>query len=190
MKTQSLPRVLTPLLAVAAVATLCFAFTRPVRSQVREPGAGLESLDGTWRLATPNAEGEIDRSIARVVDRMSFFIRGIAQSRIDESVNPDRVVRIQPERERVRVALDSWGPVELSLDGRQRWARSTDGQPIRVRAALSGEHLTLVQAANEGSRVSYFSGSPDGNAMRMTVRIQSDRLPEDIIYRLDYRRAR
>lgn len=47
-----------------------------------------------------------------------------------------------------------------------------------------------MQAANEGSRVSYFSGSQNGNAMRMTVRIQSERLPEDIVYRLDYRRVR
>lgn len=190
MKTsRDLLRAPTWLFGIAALAAVALAFARPVQSQAPE-ARGLDGVSGTWRLATPNAEGEIDRSIARVVDRMSFFIRGIAQSRIDESVNPERVVRIEPHQERVRVALDDWGPVELSLDGRQRRARSADGQPLRVRAALQGEHLTLVQAANEGARVSYFSGARGGDTMRMTVRVQSPRLPEDIVYRLDYRRVR
>lgn len=152
----------------------------------RAQDQSLRGLSGEWHLASRSAEDDIDASIARVTGQMNVFVREMARSRIDEAVDPEQRVALDVEENAVVVQVGSWGPVRLSLDG--RYVRRGDaGHEIRARALVSRGQLTIEQVTSEGTRVLYFQ--PDGDRLRMSVRIRSERLPEDIVHRLPYRRT-
>src|SRR5688572_26091553 len=60
---------------------------------------------GEWRLSDRDAEARIDRAVAEVTDQMGFLVSGIANGRLDESLNPDRRVVIDPRGEDVVVTI-------------------------------------------------------------------------------------
>lgn len=165
-------------------ALVIYAVLAPLaRSQAPSPPS---DVDGTWQLATPGAERQIDRAIERVTSRLNVFIRGIARSRIDETVNPERRIRIQQDDGLARVSFDDW-TVRVRLGDRPRRVRIGSGEALLVSGAVRNGRLTIVQTASEGSRVSYF-GLRNGR-MQMATRIRSERLPEDIVYHLSYDRV-
>lgn len=172
-----------------AIAPLAAALLLPSPRAVSQAPA-LPPVEGEWRLATRDPERVIDRAIVDVVNEMNFFVRDIAASRIDQALNAERRVAIESGERRVRLAIDRWGPVELPLDGRTQRVRDSRGEPIRARALVRAEHLTLEQITDEGTRVTYFSRGPDENSMTMAVRVRSSQLPRDIVYHLRFTRSR
>lgn len=173
-----------------AIAPLAAALLLPSPTAVSQ-APSLPPVEGEWRLATRNPEAVIDRAIVDVVNEMNFFVRDIAASRIDEALNAEQRVAIESgEARRVRLAIDQWGPVELPLDGRAQRVRDSRGEPIRARALVRAEHLTLEQITDEGTRVTYFSPGPSPDTMTMAVRVRSPRLPRDIVYHLRFARSR
>lgn len=148
----------------------------------------MDAVAGEWRLADGDAEAQIDRAISEVTGQMSFFTRGIATGRIDEAVNPDERVRIEASgAEDVVVAIGEGDPVTLALNGPYVRTTGADGQSLRVRARTTGDRLIIEEVTDQGTRVLAFQ--PRGDALVMTTRIRSDRLPADIVYGLDYRRT-
>jgi hypothetical protein len=172
---------------------------RPARASAgdEEPAEGVEesahdgdlvaSLAGEWHLAESNAEGEIDRAISDVTGQMNVFARGIANGQIDESVNPDERVSIEAAREGIVVAIGRGHPVSLALNGPAVPTTGADDQPLRTRAILRGGRLSIEEQNDQGTRILTFQ--PRGDALVVTTRIRSDRLPDDIVFRLRYRRA-
>lgn len=177
-------------LPLFAIAPLAAALLLPSPRAAVSQAPSLPPVEGEWRLATRDPERVIDRAIVDVVNEMNFFVRDIAASRIDEALNAERRVAIESGERRVRLAIDRWGPVELPLDGRAQRVRDSRGEPIRARALVRAEHLTLEQITDEGTRVTYFSAGPDPSSMTMAVRVRSPRLPRDIVYHLRFTRSR
>lgn len=148
----------------------------------------IDGLEGVWHLADADAEARIDRAVSEVTDQMSFFVRGIANGRIDEAVNPDRRVTIEPAGEgHLRVAIGRGAPVRLPLDGRYVRTTGANGQPVRTRALLRNGSFAIQEVTEQGSRTLYFRRH--GDSLVMATRIRSSQLPADIVYRLRYREA-
>lgn len=152
-----------------------------------QDGELVPSMAGEWHLAERDAEAQIDRAITEVTDQMSFFTRGIANGRIDESVNPDERVSIEADGEHVVVAIGEGRPVRMTLNGPAVATTAADGRSLRTRAIVHGGRLSIEEQTDEGTRILTFQ--PRGDALVMTTRIRSDRLPDEIEYGLRYRRA-
>lgn len=155
-----------------------------VSSQDREL---VQSLAGEWHLAENDAEEQIDRAIGEVTGQMSFFARGIASDRIDEAVNPDERVSIEAAGDDIVVAVGEGQPVRLTVNGPAVRGTGADGQPLRARATLRGDALSIEEQTDRGTRI--LTLQPRGDALAMTTRIRAERLPDDIVYDLRYRRA-
>lgn len=158
------------------------------RPEVSSPDREIvQSLAGVWQLAETDAEEQTDRAIADVTGQMSFFARGFANARIDEAVNPDERVRIEPAGDDIVVAVGRGRPVRLVPNGPAVRGTGADGQPLRARAILRGDALSIEEETERGTRI--LTLRPRGDALVVTTRIRSERLPDDIVYDLRYRRA-
>ncbi len=147
----------------------------------------MRSLEGEWHLAQSNADTQIDRAISDVTAQMNVFVRGIAKNRIGEEVRPDERVRIEPAGDDIVVAIGPGRPVRLALNGPPVQTVDTDGRPLRTRALVGGDRLSIEEQTEQGTRTVTFQLR--GDALVMTTRIHSEQLPDDIVYRLRYRRT-
>lgn len=148
----------------------------------------VQSLAGEWHLAESDAEAQIDRAISDVTAQMNVFVRGIAKERIEEEVNPDERVLIEPAGDGIIVvAIGPGQPVRLALNGPPVQTVDTEGRPLRTRAILRGDALCIEEQSEQGTRTVTLQRRDTG--LVMTARIRSDQLPDAIVYRLSYRRA-
>jgi hypothetical protein len=148
----------------------------------------LRELAGEWHLANRDAEARIDRAVSEVTNQMNFLTRGIANGRIDEAVNPDERVSIEADgASHIVFAIGRGRPVRLEIGGPSVASTSADGRAQRVRAVVRGGRLSIHEQVDGGTRVLTFRRR--GDTLWMTTRIQSDRLPDEIVYGLDYRLA-
>lgn len=183
MTTTKRPSLIVSLSVLAAV--LGFGLAPPSGSAQNADVA--REVSGDWQLAEGDAESQIDRAVDRVTSQMNVFTRGIAQSRIDEALNPDRRVRLEADGEHVLYAIGNREGLRLPLSGQVVETTDDEGNAIRVRATATDGQLTIEERSERGTRFSYFQ--PRGNGLVVATRIRSERLPEDIVYRLQYRRA-
>jgi hypothetical protein len=144
------------------------------------------ALAGEWRLADRDAEARIDQAVSRVTDQMNFFVRGIANGRLDEALNPERRVVLEPDGDHVVVAIGQGRPYRLALNG-PAISRNVDGNAVRTRATMRDGRLTVEETTDQGTRLLVFQAR--GRSLTVSTRIQADELPEDIAYRLTYQRA-
>jgi hypothetical protein len=131
----------------------------------------------------------MDDAINRVVDQLNLFIREIARSEIHRRVNHEqRVVLGVRGDDRMTLALDDWGPVEIPIGRGSNHVRGPGGDQVRVSARFADGRLVYRQSASQGARQNVFSLTGDGSRLVMGVSISAGQLPADIRYRLTYRR--
>jgi hypothetical protein len=149
----------------------------------------LRACVGEWRLADRDAEARIDQAVARVTNQMDFFVRAIAHGQIDNAVNPETRVMIDADGpDHVVVAVGRSRPIRLRLNGPAIQTTSSDGRRVSTRATWGGGVLTLHERTDQGVRLLHFR--PRGEQLVVSTRIQSERLPADIVYSLHYGSAR
>lgn len=153
-------------------------------------GVALEDFQGEYAfVGGEREERRLDAAIDAVVDQMNIFVREIARGRIHGQVRPEGRVRIEVVgAHHVRFELDGWGPHVVSLDGRERRVRGPDESDTRLSARFHGGRLHVRQVSPQGERRSSMALAGDRERMRMSVRIRSARLPDDIRYALTYRK--
>lgn len=147
----------------------------------------VRSLEGEWRLTEADAEAKIDAAIAAVTQQMGSFIGGIASGRIDEAVDADERLRVEAAGDAVLFALGDGVPLRLPLNGPAVSTTNDAGETVRTRAMVEGERLLIEEQTPQGARILIFE--PRGDALELTTRIRSERLPEDIVYGLRYERG-
>ena len=160
-------------------------------AQEREATANVvQSVAGEWRLPdVESAEADIDQAIGRVVSQMNVFTRPFARSRIDENVNPHPTVSVEPDgAEHVKVAFGDRPEVRLPIGGPAVEITGQNGKPVQVRATVTRGQLRIEETTNQGVRTLSLQAQTGDNLV-LSARIQADRLPDDIVYRLDYQRS-
>lgn len=172
------------------VAALVLALASLVPAPSRSQTVPLESFAGTWAFAGGQADLQgMDDAINRVVDQLNLFIREIARSEIHRRINHEqRVVLGVRGDDRMTLALDDWGPVEIPIGGGSNRVRGPGGDQVRVSARFVNGRLVYRQSTPQGVRQNVFSLAGDGARLTMGVSITADQLPADIRYRLTYRR--
>ncbi|MBX3268737.1 MAG: hypothetical protein KF729_00665 [Sandaracinaceae bacterium] len=177
----------TAILTLAAL-LLGLAAAPPSRSQE----VALEDFGGTWQFNRTRRDlRDLEEGIDRVADQLNIFIREIARGEMRRRIQPEGRVRFAIQSEtRATIAVDDWGPHAFELGGAPRSVRGPNGDSIRVGLAFRNGQIVHRELHGQGHRTNVFALSPDGTQLTMNASIGSDQLPDQIRYRLTYRRLR
>jgi hypothetical protein len=178
--------------AIGGLAMMTVGVALAVGAPARSQTAALTDFTGSYRFSGRPAERQgLETAIDEVADQLNVFIREIARGEMRRRIQPEDSVRIRVMDETtVALGYGDWGPVELSLGPGGQRVRGPTGDMQRVSLAFERGRLIHRERQGEGERTNVFSLSPDGRRLRMSSRIASDRLPDDIRYRLSFRRTR
>lgn len=136
---------------------------------------------GTWRLGSAP---DIQAIIEKCTEEMSFIKRPIARARLK---------KLNPAYQRLVIAR-SGGDFTLQFDARQPisvpanggaipWTRE-DGEKFRVSVKPQGDVLTQHYQGEDGERSNRFSA--DAKGLTLEVAVKSQKLPQPLVYRLNY----
>ena len=147
----------------------------------------LQTLSGRYRHAGGAREQQaLEDAVDEVVADMNLIARPIARERLLEANEI-------PQRLSVEVSGDR---VTVSFDGRSYTA--TVGGPAVSVVGVTGDPLKLTLRVDKSTLVQRFVGSRGGKTnrfsnhgqnLRLQVRVHSESLPKDLVYRLTYRRS-
>lgn len=184
---------------IAASAATWIGCTAPEPPETPEPPAPeiapsprateetLERLTGEWGFTGGTEErGRLAEEIDGLVEQMSVVTRGIARSRLTTA-------NVIPEQVTITRSGDQ---LTIVFDG-QSYTAALDGAPVEVTGA-TGEALTMRLRSTpdgieqrftgeDGGRANVFLPREDGG-MQISVRVFSERLPDDLRYVLTYGR--
>jgi hypothetical protein len=147
-----------------------------------------DSLSGTWRLATSEAEtAERRASIEAATDELSFFIRSRARSRINERTAPPASLSIRVTGDRVELTGNG-RTIVVTVGGPAVAVEGEDGRG-EVRASRHRGHLRISMAGEGGSQTRTYLLSDDGQRLVVHVRMTPERLSTPIVFRATYRRS-
>jgi len=139
---------------------------------------------GRYRHAGGSAALEsIRAAIERATEDMAPGIRGIARSRLLESLKPYPHLRLEQREGVVSIEKAGEPKIEAPLGGAVQWSNGGgDEFTVRVRAR-SGGLVETLKNANTHTQVAYVTR---GDELRVTTIIEDNRLPRKIEYTLVY----
>lgn len=148
----------------------------------------LEPYAGAYKIA-PEECDEIRPVVERAVAKMNFLIRGIARNRLLKTQVMFPAITVTSGASEFRIRHD--GGTDVAHRDLSTPVRTTapDGAAIGVRLS-AGPPLMQSYESNDGRRENTYTLSPDGAKLYVDVRVTSPRLPEEIRYRLVYKRAK
>lgn len=176
--------------AALSVGLLALAALMPSPSQTQATSS-LERFEGSFAHTGARRElRAMDGAINRVVDQMNIFIREIARGEVHRRVTPEGRIEIDViDPTTMTIAMDDWGPVRVRVGASARRVRGAAGENVQLRVRFDDGRLIQRTSTGGGARTNVFTLSADRESLSMRVRIESDQLPDDIRYRLTYRRV-
>lgn len=146
-----------------------------------------EAIEGTYRLAMDRdaAAERIEEAIERATEDMGPLREAVGRNRLEER-NPvidslaidvrEDTIRVRYGDQRFELPRGHFG--DVSVPG---------GETARVRARIRGGRLLVDWRMEDGRRHDVFR--LDGDRLVLTLRTTSEKLPDDVLYRLPFRRA-
>lgn len=156
-----------------------------------EPDTALSRFSGTYRYVGGDAEiQELDAAIEEVVQKMNFFIRGIARRRLRAPNLPSSEVGVFLERGQIRITRPGRPEVSAPADGTTiSWRHPTDGDVFRVSHGLDDRGRLYQRFADDRSvSLNHFTLSEDGRRLTIKTEITADRLPAPLRFKTTYER--
>lgn len=148
------------------------------------------SFEGTWHLEQSPREARqvIDAAVDRTVEAMSFFVRGIARSRLREGTPIQREIQLRFEDDdRLTVRFGENDRYTTTL-GRTEVRVSPEGQRMRVTQRFRpGGQLVQAFETDQGSRTYVYTPTGEGR-LHLETTTGSPRLPRPMYFELDYTR--
>ena len=136
------------------------------------------------------ARGDHDRIVQAIESAtadLNFMQRGIARKRLEASTEPFARFQVHFVGERVLLRM-AHHEYDLPLSGRASRMEGLTGSVVSVSATLHGEDLRQVFRGDKGSRYLDYQFHADGSVTLQTT-IESEYLPQHIVYALHYRRS-
>jgi hypothetical protein len=147
----------------------------------------LQQYAGTYQIVREECD-EIRPVVEQVVSKMNFLIRGIARSRLMKTQILFPSVTVISGDSEFRIRHVEGTDVRHSDLSTPVKAKAPDGSAIDVRLS-AGPPLMQSYESSDGVRENIYTLSPDGSKLRVDVRVRSPRLPEEIRYKLVYKRV-
>jgi hypothetical protein len=159
---------------------------QPSVSELRARFEGAWRLEGTERAARQT----IDRAIERAIRPMNFFIRPIARARLREGTFLNHRIELRfIGEDRLSVHFDDRDAHTTPI-GRTLMRQRADGERMRVTQRFRpGGQLEQVFQTDSGTRW-YVYRPLDDDRMRIETTTHGPRMPEPMLFALEYRRER
>lgn len=145
---------------------------------------------GGWQ----HVGGDEDReaaldAISTVTAEMNGLIRGVAQSRLEESVTIDTTLTLAEEQGIVTITRsDRPKPFVAPADGKAFVTVDDEGDEAKGSLRIDGYSLVTLVETEQGGGERTYSIDPTGQ-LEVTTRIFSPRLPGDVVYVARYQRS-
>jgi hypothetical protein len=181
-------RTLSILAALAAVAVALPALGQEEQEEQMETGTELvEPFLGTWRYAGTEEQGTrvIHDAVDRTVAPLSFVTRPFVAGRLRAKNPLVQRIDISAPGDSVRIVFDGERTYEAPPD---QWRDHTfEDETVAVQIRPRREALVQLFRSESGLRRNVYRVTGEGQ-MRLEVTVQSERIPEDMRYQLNYRR--
>ena len=147
----------------------------------------LAHYEGTYNVVPAECD-DIRPVVDRTVARMNFLIRGIARTRLLKTQLAFPVITVMSTASEFRIRHDGGTDVAHTDLATPVRAKAPDGSSIVVRLS-TGAQLVQSYESSDGRRENRYTLSADRSKLTVDVLVTSPRLPEDIRYRLVYKRV-
>lgn len=167
---------------------LCVALPAFGQANGGAPAAsGIERFVGTWRYAGTPEQGReiIHRAVDYTVEPMNFITRGFAAGRLRDKNQLIRNIEIAAPGDSIRVTFD--GERTYQTPPNQWRVHTFQGEDVNVVLRPRGDVLVQLFRSESGLRRNVYR-LVDDDTMHLEVTVQSDQIPRDMRYRLEYRR--
>ena len=152
----------------------------------QEGVAGDGRLTGTYRLDA--ARSDNPRYAAERASRdVPYNERQNVYTSLLTRLDPPNQLAIEQRDRNVTIASSRAPQITFEADGRERVEQTSDGRPVRARAVLNGDQLTV---SSTGDRYSDFTVTfepiEQGRSLRVTRRISAERVAQPVVIRSIY----
>ncbi|MEM7154269.1 MAG: hypothetical protein AAF799_15595 [Myxococcota bacterium] len=154
-----------------------------------EQKSTVAKFAGKWEHIGGTEESEASlAAVSKVTSEMNGLIRGMAQSRLEESVRIDATMEISEAEGIVTIGRSERPkPFVAPADGKVFETVNDEGDEAKGSLKLDGETIqTRVETDQGGGERTY--RIDDEGRLEIVTRIFSPRLPGDVVYTTHYKR--
>ncbi len=185
------PRWASPSLGLA-LGLLCLASAPLGAARAEPPGAdSLGAMSGYWVHVGGDEEEEEEArraAIERTVQQMPLLFRPFARGRIERATRPVAYHHIGLDGDRLTIQSGTHPAVITDVQGSPVQSIGEGGAKEVITRQITGSCLVSRSQQGKSSGSSRFCLSPEGDALTVTLTVQSDQLPSDIVFSVSYRR--
>ena len=156
-------------------------------STVPGGGSGVNGdLTGTYRLNTSRGD-----DVRRVVDNATRNLSAAERQRVYDSLlrrfDSPQMLAIDRRGNQVTIASTRAPQISFTADGREQTETTPGGRAVRVRAALTGDTLSITRTGERANDFTVtFDPSNDGRELLVTRTLYSDRFNQPVTVRSYY----
>ncbi len=133
-------------------------------------------------------KAKIEAGIEKAIDDMNFITRPIARSKLNKANIAFKSIKIKFVDGKVSIQQDSRTAVTSPIDGTKvKWTRE-DGDVFKVSQKVSETKITQIFRGESGKKTMIYKFNKDFSVMWVSVRVDSPKLPEAVIYTMKYKR--
>jgi len=146
-----------------------------------------ESFIGVFEFSGGNTQRQaLTREIDRVADQFAWISRGIARGRMHSEIRPEGTIAITRRDGEVTFRFDD--RTRVVCDGAWHAALGANEEVGTGKCDYVRGRFRYNERYDDGRANHALYISEDGRSLRMAVRISHPQLPDDVRYRLSYRR--
>jgi len=147
------------------------------------------NLTGTFRL-DPSRGDDVRRAVDNATRNLSLAERQRVYDALLRRLDPPQMLAIDRRGNSVTIASTRAPQINFVADGREQVETTPQGRSVRVRAALSGDSLTITRTGErENDFTVTFDPSDGGRELLVTRTLYSDRVTQPIVVRTYYDRT-
>jgi hypothetical protein len=151
-------------------------------------GTGRD-LTGTFRLNTTRGD-----DVRTAVDNATRSLSSAERQRVYDSLlrrfDPPQMLAIDRRGNSVTIASTRAPQINFVADGRENVETTPRGRQVRVRAAISGDTLSITRTGErENDFIVTFDPSNDGRELLVTRTLYTERLNQPVVVRTYYDRT-
>lgn len=148
-------------------------------------------FEGTWEGVRPKDEmrDEVNDKINDTVSKLNFVLRPFARSKLKEATKLCDEVTFDFQGPALAIACDDRPVATAPINQGQSTYTNEEGNRYVLVNKVGDRQVLQVFADENGRRSNRYTVSPDGQTMEMEVTIDSDQLPEPLVFTREFRRA-
>lgn len=152
-------------------------------------GIGSRDLTGTFRLNTSRGD-----DVRTAVDNATRNLSSAERQRVYDSLlrrlDPPQMLAIDRRGNSVTIASTRAPQINFVADNRENVETTPRGRQVRVRAAISGDTLSITRTGErENDFIVTFDPSNDGRELLVTRTLYTERLNQPVVVRTYYDRT-